>query len=244
MDETADPGDSGGGETTGVEALRRLPEFSEPDGDRAVHGHDNDHLALLYGDREEQFAAVVPFVRQGLERGERCLYIADETDPAAVLGALRDDGIDVDEAVEAGALEVVSVDERNGADRAFDVETALSRVREAIDATGDGFEGVRLTGEETWVLEPGVPVDEFMQYESRLNELLERRDVTALCQYDRERFPPEILRDVIRTHPYVLDGTTVSRNVYYTPPGEFLGRDEPGAAVDRMVRTLRGEGGR
>jgi hypothetical protein len=36
----------------------------------------HDHLCLIHETREEQFAAAIPFVRMGLERGEKCLYIA------------------------------------------------------------------------------------------------------------------------------------------------------------------------
>ena len=40
--------------------------------------------------------AALPFLRAGLERRERCLYIADENTTAAVLNALREAGTDVD----------------------------------------------------------------------------------------------------------------------------------------------------
>ena len=73
--------------------------------------HRLDHLALVYETRKEQFDAVVPFVREGIERGERCLYIADENSREAVLAALRDGGVDVDGALESGALSVHSVGE-------------------------------------------------------------------------------------------------------------------------------------
>ncbi|WP_226777304.1 MEDS domain-containing protein [Haloterrigena alkaliphila] len=35
----------------------------------------NDHFALIYESQADQFAAVVPFIRQGLERGERATAI-------------------------------------------------------------------------------------------------------------------------------------------------------------------------
>ena len=39
----------------------------------------HDHLTLIYETRSEQFDAVIPFIRLGLDRGEKCLYIVDET---------------------------------------------------------------------------------------------------------------------------------------------------------------------
>ncbi len=38
-----------------------------------------DHACLIHRSRREQFAAVVPFVAIGLDRGERCLCITDTT---------------------------------------------------------------------------------------------------------------------------------------------------------------------
>ncbi|MBZ0220400.1 MAG: MEDS domain-containing protein [Candidatus Methylomirabilis sp.] len=68
----------------------------------------HDHLALIYETPEEQFAAIIPFMRAGLERGEKCVYIADEHTAADVLKALASGGIDADGALRSGALSVLS----------------------------------------------------------------------------------------------------------------------------------------
>ena len=36
-----------------------------------------DHLSI-YETQQEHFAVVIPFIRIGLERGEKCIYIADD----------------------------------------------------------------------------------------------------------------------------------------------------------------------
>ena len=59
------------------------------------------HLCLLYATKAEQFAAVAPFLRLGLARGERCVYIIDENSAEDVLRALKDDGVDAAAAVKA-----------------------------------------------------------------------------------------------------------------------------------------------
>jgi hypothetical protein len=33
----------------------------------------HQHLCLIYDSQEEQFAAALPYLRTGLERGEKCL---------------------------------------------------------------------------------------------------------------------------------------------------------------------------
>ena len=40
--------------------------------------HLHPHIALFYENQTEQFDAVIPFIRDGLERGEYCHYIYDD----------------------------------------------------------------------------------------------------------------------------------------------------------------------
>jgi two-component system, chemotaxis family, sensor kinase Cph1 len=42
----------------------------------------HQHLCLIYETPEEQFAAALPYLRTGLERGEKCLYVGDENSVA------------------------------------------------------------------------------------------------------------------------------------------------------------------
>ena len=36
------------------------------------------HIAMFYRNREEKLAIVVPFIKAGLERGARCVWLVDE----------------------------------------------------------------------------------------------------------------------------------------------------------------------
>ena len=67
----------------------------------------HEHLCLIYDTQEEQFAAALPYLRIGLDRGEKCLYIVDENTAAAVLDALRKSGTDVDHYLRSGALTIM-----------------------------------------------------------------------------------------------------------------------------------------
>ena len=56
-------------------------------------------------------------------------------------------------------------------------------------------------------------------------------DVRVLCQYNRDRFSPEIILSVIRTHPVVVYGGVICNNPYYVPPEEFLKPNTDGAPI-------------
>ena len=221
----------------GLDALQTSPEFAGTVEPVAEH-NSYDHLALIYESKAEQFATTIPFVREGLARGERCLYIADETDTAEILEALEAAGTNVDAALESGALTLHTAQEtylRNGA---FDPDEMIAFLEDAIaDATTE-FEGLRITGEMTWVFGDEPPLEELIEYEAKLNDHLPNANGIALCQYNRERFTPELIRDIVKTHPHLVYRDTVCQNFYYTPPEEFFGPDQPEREIDRMMGTL------
>ena len=208
-----------------------------PDGSQT----DNDHFALLYETRDEQFDAAVPFVRDGLERGERCVYVADDNTVEEVLDAMRARGINVDDAVESGALTVHTEQDTYRRGGAFDQEAMFEFWEETLEeASDDGFTGLRAAAEMTWALEADeTDLETLCEYEELLNPLYEGEAYSVLCQYNRNRFPADVLHDVLKTHPFLVhDGTTVCQNFYYTPPEEYFGPDRPSRELDRKMATL------
>src|SRR3979490_1540368 len=77
-----------------------------------------------------------------------------------------------------------------------------------------------------------------MEYESRLTHMLAPHNWCALCQYNRQLFPPELILDVIRTHPTVIYRGVVCRNMYHVPPDELLGPNEAAREVERLLTNI------
>ncbi|MFB6130898.1 MAG: MEDS domain-containing protein [Salinigranum sp.] len=99
-----------------------------------------------------------------------------------------------------------------------------------------GYDAVRAAGEMTWQLGGDPGSEKLMEYEAKLNDFLDEYDLLAICQYNRERFAPEVIRDVISTHPHLVYGYAVCENYYYVPPDEFLG----GTQSQEVERILTG----
>ncbi len=246
-------GASGGGERdgltveSGLQALQSNPEFDgtiEP-----LDGLDTlevcEHIALFYRSREERFATVTPFVRQGIERGERVMYVVDDLTAEAVLAELREPdngeratGVDLDGALETGQLTFHTLEETYLRTGRFDADDMLEIYAETIADARDEYPGLRVTANTNFVLDEDATLEEFLGYESRVNDLFAGEDCIALCHYDCDRMPPEILVDVIRTHPHLVYDDTVCHNFYYTPPEEFFEPGESSRDVDRMLHTL------
>jgi len=200
----------------------------------------HEHACLLYGSSDEQFAVLAPFMQLGLRRGERCLYVADDNTPDAVIAGFSRYGVELDAAIGSGQFLLLTKRQAYLKDGAFRPEDMLALLeRAAAEAVAAGYAGVRGSGEMTWALDGSPGNDRLMEYESKLNHLLDLHQILAICQYNRRRFSPEMLVQAIRTHPILIQGGVVSRNFYYEPPEEFLGTADSGKELDRLLRNIR-----
>jgi len=217
------------------DAEPHLAGLSELAGGLGLH----EHRCLIYDTQEEQFAAALPFLRAGLARGERCIFVADENSAAAVLDALRKGGIDVDGYVKSGGLIVTGKQGTYLRGRRFDPDWLIGLLSQATgEQGGDRFSGLRILGEMTWALEADVPLDSLIEYEAKLTHFVHDHNVRVLCQYNRNRFSPELLLRVIRTHPVVVYGALVCRNPYYVPPEELLKPHQASLEVERLLKNI------
>jgi len=199
----------------------------------------HDHLCLIYETPEEQFAAIDPFVRLGLERGEKCVYVADDNTSAEVLANLELGGIDVKSALKSGALSVLTKKEAYLKHGYFDPDLMIDFLREATaGAIASGFKGLRVTGEMTWVLGADKGTDRLIEYESKLNSFFPENNCLAICQYNIGRFAPEVIIEVIRTHPLVIYRGQVCRNLYYTSPEERLLPNQGYLELSRLLYNI------
>lgn len=199
----------------------------------------HDHLCLIYETEEEQFSAVIPFIKIGLERGEQCVYIVDDNTAAKVIDRMKGAGIDVESAVESGKLIIASKQDSYLKQGFFDPDWMIGFLKQATDdAKAGGFSALRVTGEMTWVLGRDPGTERLMEYEAKLNYFFPENDALAICQYNRDFFPPGIIKDVIATHPLVICGGMVCSNFYYVPPDDFLGEQRPDKEIDRLLANI------
>jgi hypothetical protein len=183
-----------------------------------------DHACPIYESMAEQMAGAVPFLKEGLARGERCLYVADDRTVAHIAEVLAAAGVDVARQRERGALRVLTKRETYLESGEFDPQKVIDLFRrEEAQAVAEGFSGLRILGEMTWAMGPEVGCDRLIEFEALLNRYLENSRSLILCQYNRERFDPAIILDVLRTHPVVIFGDQVCPNPYFEPPELVLG---------------------
>jgi hypothetical protein len=86
------------------------------------------------------------------------------------------------------------------------ISTLIAMTEQAV---ADSCLGLRVTGEMTWALGPEIGCERLIEYETKLNRFFPGSRAHALCQYNRARFAPEVIRDVLRTHPIAVIGDHV-----------------------------------
>jgi PAS domain S-box-containing protein len=197
-----------------------------------------DHICLIYETRAEQMASAIPFPKEGLSRGERCLYIADDSSVEAIAQELAAAEVNVDHERERGALMMLTKQDSYLKGGKFDPHTMIDFLRSAqTQALADGFSGLRGTGEMTWALGPEIGCDRLIEYEVLLSNFLANSHCLFLCQYNRLRFDPAVIHDVLRTHPIAILGDLVCPNPYYEPPDLVLAPDPQPTAEYKRKRV-------
>jgi hypothetical protein len=73
-----------------------------------------------------------------------------------------------------------------------------------------------------WALLDRPGVQDLVEYESRVNRVLEKYHAPVVCAYDLTRFSAAVVVDVMRTHPMVIIGGALHENPFYVPPERLL----------------------
>lgn len=204
----------------------------------AIFGPEH-HLCFLYETEEEHRALLTPFLREGLERGEKVLYLVHAHTVESILAYLREEGLEIEPYLAQGQLSIATATSTYLRQRIFNPEAMIALVRtETERALAEGYVGLRATGEMTWALEEPGRARRLIEYEAKLNAFLPESKLLGLCQYDRRRFSPLVILNVLYTHPVVILGTRIYKNFYYLPPEEFLGGDVPATVSRHCIKNL------
>lgn len=163
-----------------------------------------DYTSAVYDNASDLLPFAARFIEDGIARGERCLYMFDDSMPGTVAAALADQGVDVARATRHLALELVSA-QRFGAVGPFDSGPLIEHLRGWAGEPGlHNFTGVRIAAEMTWACRTADADKAVMAFEALFDADIEGRALTGAGMYRRGRFGVRALRQLIRGHRRVL----------------------------------------
>jgi anti-sigma regulatory factor (Ser/Thr protein kinase) len=181
-----------------------------PEGPRA-DGCGRNHAALVVDTTDQLLAAAVPFLAAGLSAGDLVVLTCPPARAELVRRELGERAGDVRSDARVSLLDTRAPD-------------ALVAVRALLARAADrGSTRVRLLGETQFGLAPR-DWREGQRYEAVVNVLLATAPIHAMCVYDRQLLPPQIVDSGLATHPAVVVGGVVRPNPAFQDPADYLAR--------------------
>jgi hypothetical protein len=176
------------------------------------------HICAFFRSREEQNRILMPFFKEGYERGEKIFHIVDGRLREDHLCACDDCGIDRN----SDQLEVRPWEDAYLKDGYFDGDRMIRILEEVLSSNREKHRLTRLMGNMEWALETAPGVTDIVEYETKLNYILPKYPDPVVCVYDLNKHSGSVVMDILRTHPMVIIGGVLQENPMYVQPGEFL----------------------
>jgi hypothetical protein len=184
-----------------------------------VEGH---HIIYVYSNDDERKKTLAKFLRQGLMDHEKVLYLASDISTGEMRAELLTLGVDVD--TSRKDFDLVPEHYSHCPGNYFSADFMLNMVgRYYTKAMEEGFAGARGAGEMSWALVEGrASLRDLLEYEAKLNAVLEQNPLTTICQYDARRFSGEVIMDMLSVHPMMIVRGQLVKNPFYIEPALFL----------------------
>jgi ABC-type transporter Mla MlaB component len=166
-----------------------------------------EHACCRFTDADDRERLGVGFIRDGLRRGDKVVYLCDSDDLASVVSRLTRLEPDFEPAMARGQIEIRRAREAYISEGQFEPERALNLLRDDYDsALAEGYSGLSVTGEIPGAVCESPGYEQLQVYEARLaidhrqQTQLNASSYSILCQYDHGRFGPGILSDIVEAH--------------------------------------------
>jgi len=181
------------------------------------------HICAFFNSPHEEHRVLRSFITEGFDRGERAVHIVDPQRRPDHVARLREAGIDVEQAVARGQLDLRTWQDTYLRRDHFDQDAMIALVEELLAASRtSAYRRTRLLGHMQWALLDRPGVEDLVEYETRLNYVLPKYDDPVICSYDLSRFGARVAFDIMRTHPVVIVGGVLQENPFFVPPDQLL----------------------
>jgi hypothetical protein len=187
------------------------------------------HMCGLYETEEERDEIIFGYLGQGCKDNDKQIFIHSEQTEAHFWHTLQIECPECTATEESlGRLDVKEAKELYYPEGVFDPWYMDSAVNGYFDYTqADGKNNLRAVAEMAWSLQAIKGVEHLFAYESRLNYFVQDRTVISLCLYNISKISGETTMNVLRTHPFTINGGVITVNPYYEEPDIWLAKNAP-----------------
>jgi two-component system, sensor histidine kinase PdtaS len=198
-----------------------------------------DHLCFLFDSEQEKSQVVLAFVKLGLRRTEKVIYVKGACQSETIMEQFNDDDLDAEHHILTGQLRITNFAELSMYSSIFDPDRMLRLLQNETEISlGEGWHGLRIAIEMTWVLK-GLPgSSRLVEFESKANAYYCHSKCLAMCLYDLRYFSPLQLLYVLATHPTVIFRGQVCDNIFYRIPQSFITRKSALTVLNDWLHEL------
>ncbi|MFC5788989.1 hypothetical protein EDM22_01035 [Agromyces tardus] len=187
------------------------------------------HVCAFVNGSSEEDAVLDAFISQGIDRGDRLLYVVDPAESARPVNRLRHLGYDAAMLLEHHRCEVRTWTDTYLRGGSFDQAEMVDLLdRMLVEARTPR---IRMMCDMGWAVDSSQVAEQLIEFEARANFIHARHEHVVICSYDAAQFDGSFIIDILRTHPMVLIGGMLQENPFFVPPSEFL--EERGVRADR-----------
>jgi hypothetical protein len=181
------------------------------------------------------------FLAYGLRRGQHCWYVRTAVQDDTMTTALEQRGVEVAEEIARGALRFVDSTDAYVVAGEFSPEHTAAMFSSAIErALADGFTGLRIVSNMSWLLDLDDGMQQSVACETLLRTVFASSRIAGLCLYDRARIPLSIVNGALITHRLAIRGHKLEENPFYDPTGDAFAPSDDGAITARL-QTLESD---
>jgi hypothetical protein len=181
------------------------------------------HICAFFNTIDEQHRVLRPFVTDGFDRGDKVYHYVDPERWEEQLRWLAEAGINVQEAMGTGQLEVQPWQDGPLHGNHFDLDTWLASFEQILQSgPAAGYAQTRVLGHMEWALLDLPGVDDLVEYETRLSYVIPKYENAVICTYDLTKFGASVVMDALRTHPAVIIGGLLQENPFFVSPDQLL----------------------
>ena len=183
----------------------------------------NRHVCAFFNGVDEHYRVLQPFIKEGFDEGDRAFHLIDPERREDHLMRLASAGIDVDEAIASGQLEVHPWEDGPLRGARFDQDTWLAGFEEVLESGHtSGYPRTRFLAQMEWALVDLPGVENMMEFETRVNYVVPKYGDAVICAYDLMKFGASAVIHALRTHPIVILGGLLQENPFYVDPDQLL----------------------
>jgi hypothetical protein len=181
------------------------------------------HICAFFNNADEEYRVLRSFYKDGFDRGDKAFHLVNPAQRGEHLKRLEEAGINVQNAMDTGQLEVRSWHDAPLRGGRFDQDAWLVSFEQVLQAgPASGYAQTRFLAHMEWALVDLPGVEDLIEFETRVNYVVPKYDNIVICAYDLSKFSAGVVMDALRTHPVVIIGGLLQENPFFVPPDQFL----------------------